>query len=484
MTYARFAAWFLLVVLSEVVSASVANPVQLPDMGASAGTVLSPEKENEVGREIMRSLHRSGQIIETPFLKDYVQRLGYRLTSTTTSSNFTFFVLDDPTINAFALPGGYVGINAGLITASRSESELAGVVAHEIAHVTQRHLARSLEESNRLSMPMTAALIAAIVLGQQDPKYAEAAIASTLAGSAQARLDFTRAHEQEADRVGMGILAQSGFDPEGMPSFFERLYEHTRFSSGESEELEFLRTHPVTVSRIADSRNRARQYASEQPKTPGVDYDYAKAILKVRGGRDFEATVNHFRSALSTEEYRTPSAVHLGLALTLLELHRISEARTQIAAAIGNKEPSPLLISVQAAGDKRDGEHKTAETYLKRGLAIYPENGLLTFDYARLLLDTKRYPEAATLVSAFVRRQKDPHAYALLAETENARGHISASHMAQAESYYLQDEIPLAIDQLKVARKSAGADSYTLSRIDARLGELKRLVPKVRKTVE
>lgn len=468
--------WLLILSLLAV-SAAGADPIQLPDMGASSATVLSPQKEAEVGREVMRQLRRAGAVVDDPFVEDYIERVGYRLLSVADAgAPFTFFVLDDPAINAFALPGGFVGVNAGLITASRSESELAGVLAHEISHVTQSHIARGLEQANRLNLPMTAAIVAALVLGGQDPQVGQAAIASALASSTQSRLDFSRSFEQEADRVGMGLLAQAGFDPDGMPSFFERLYEETRFSGGEAAELEFLRTHPVTVSRIADSRNRAEQYGRKPLKTSADDYEYAKAMLRVRTARDSSAPITYFQEAVA-KKIGSPVVAQLGLALAFLRADRPQDAQQAIARARARNENAPLLLRLSAEVERKLGQDKKAEELLRRASQLYPEDQGIAIAHTRLLLDAGRHDDATALISGFLRHRESPQAYALLAEAETARGKHAAAHLALAEKYYRMDEIRLAIDQLRVARRDTKADFYTLSRIDARLSEFENLLP-------
>lgn len=325
-------------------------------------------------------------------------------------------------------------------------------------------------------MPVTAAIIAALVLGSQNPQMGEAALLTAMAGSTQSRLDFSRQFEQEADRVGISLMAQAGFDPEGMPSFFERLYQETRFSGGESSELEFLRTHPVTVARIADSRNRAAQYANHALKTPTRDYELAKAILRVRTARDMGQVATWFQNALQKGEAPSPAAAHLGLALARLAQNRPADARAELTRAAGNHD-DPLFMRVSADIYRAAGQPIEAEAQLRRASALFPDDRGIAFAYTRLMLESRRYADAAALISAFLRRHDVAPAYGLLAEAETGRNRPAAAHLAVAEQYYRQDELMLAIDQLKLARNDTTADFYTLSRVDARLTELSRLLP-------
>ena len=229
----------------------------LPDIGSPANSVLSREKEQQIGRSIYRSLVDTDRVMNDPEIQEYVQDIGLKLASQAQDGDyrFTFFVVNDAAINAFALPGGYVGVHSGLILATESESELAGVLAHEISHVTQRHISRAVFANQRDSILTMAAMLGAILLGAVggSPDVITGAIATAQGVSAQQQINFTRANEYEADRVGVGVLAAAGFDPMGMPNFFETLARQTGPLA--SQAPEFLRTHPVTVNRIAETRS-------------------------------------------------------------------------------------------------------------------------------------------------------------------------------------------------------------------------------------
>jgi predicted Zn-dependent protease len=236
---------------------------QLPDFGDPASSTLSPADEREIGALLMRQIRAYMPVIDDPEIEGYIQSLGYNLLSggTQGSTDFYFFVIADPAINAFAMPGGYIGINSGLITSAESESEVASVVAHEIAHVTQRHIARAIAASEGTQYATLAAVIAGLIIGTQNSEAGQAAVAGAAAAGAQSQLNFTRSNEKEADRVGIGMLAKAGYDPRAMPTFFEKMHLASRYYSRPPE---FLSTHPVTTSRIADSRSRAEQYPYKQ----------------------------------------------------------------------------------------------------------------------------------------------------------------------------------------------------------------------------
>ena len=242
---------------------------ELPDIGNPANTTLSLEDEYKIGLMILRQLRESGQVVEDPEINEYLQGLGMRLSSQAHEGahRFTFFAVRDSSINAFALPGGFIGVNAGLVKATRSEAELAGVIAHEIAHVTQRHIARSVQNAGRANMASMAGMLAAILIGATTGLPSDAVLGGVTAAqglAAQNQINFTRANEAEADRVGIGILAAAGFDPVGMPEFFNTMQQRT--GGGGRNIPEMLLSHPVTSERIAETRDRASKMA--RPRTP------------------------------------------------------------------------------------------------------------------------------------------------------------------------------------------------------------------------
>jgi beta-barrel assembly-enhancing protease len=267
---ARLAGSLVIVVLlcGWMVGTQAANePLQLPNMGDPASAVLTPSQEALLGETLLTQIRGALPISKDPELNDYVQALGTRLVSAGSDSGmeFTFLLVADPTINAFAAPGGIVVVNSGLLLTAQSESELAGVIAHEIAHIEQRHMARTYANAGSINLKTALAMLASIVAGAYGgANVGSAAMLSTMAAGAQAQLAFSRANEQEADRVGMRLLAAARFDPQGMPNFLQRLQEYIQLNAGPIPE--FLSDHPVTLSRIADTRSRALQYTGSFEK--------------------------------------------------------------------------------------------------------------------------------------------------------------------------------------------------------------------------
>ncbi|MCG8370265.1 MAG: M48 family metalloprotease, partial [Proteobacteria bacterium] len=280
------------------VAGAGADDIKLPDMGSPADAILNNTEEARIGRAIMRDIRNSGAVVEDPLITEYLNEIGSRIVAQTNEGDhkFSFFAVDDPRINAFALPGGFIGVHTGLIEATRNEDEFAGVVAHEVAHVTQRHIARAIHANSRQSILTTAMMLGALVLaaagGGADAVQGAAAIAQGTA--VQQQINFTRTNEYEADRVGIAALADAGFDPYGMASFFEVMSRQTT-TSPEMRAPEFLRTHPVTTARIAEARNRARQYPQVR-SDDSTSYGIARMRIMVARFDTAAEAVNFFEN--------------------------------------------------------------------------------------------------------------------------------------------------------------------------------------------
>jgi predicted Zn-dependent protease len=448
---------------------------ELPDIGNSARAVLSPERERILGEAFMRSIRRSLRFVEDPLVESYIQSIGSRLASYSDNRErrFSFFVVDSPQINAFAGPGGYIGINSGLILATETESELAAVMAHEIAHVTQGHIARSVEMSDTMSVPTIAAMLASLVLATQSSEAGQAALMASLAGSAQTQIDFIRRNEKEADRVGIRTLARSGFDPLSMPGFFQKLQEASRYNI--STAPEFLRTHPVTRSRIADSMNRAERYPYRQVED-SLDFQLMRARLRALASKDPRAVAERFAEALKLGQYRSRDAVRYGLALSLTELGRTAQARSQLQALLKEHPDYIAFLLAEADLEERDGKGAEADAVLRGALDLYPGNYALSVAYARLLLRRDRAAQARDLLREYLRDQPArPLLYQLLAQAEEAVGDSVAAHEALAEYRYLMGDTQGAIDQLEMTERGPERNFYQASRIEARLDELKEI---------
>lgn len=469
----------------SVFAAEPAPDLGLPDFGDAAASSISPQQEQRMGAEFMRTLRSSLKIVEDPEASEYIQGLGYRLLAHADPQpyGYTFFVVADTNINAFAGPGGYIGVNSGLILATENESELASVLAHEISHVTQHHLLRAIDKSNRLALPATAALVAALILAGQNAQLGQAAIATTLASGAQASINFTRAHELEADRVGLQLLAGAGFDPRSMPAFFEQLQQATRFYESGAPEL--LRTHPVTSSRIADTRNRAEQYPRTN-NTDSLSYLLLRSKLRVLTGSDPQQTVDYFAKAPAGKTADQETARRYGYALALLAAGQAAAAGEQIDRLVA-KDPDRVQYRIaQGQIASARGQSERALKIYSDALKLYPRDYALTTAYARELLLTKQAVPARQVLQDYLRtREPRPLVYKLLAQAENDAGAPIESNQALAEYAYLNGQTQSAVEYLTQALKLVKKDDfYRASRIEARLKDFKNEVNMDRRSAE
>ena len=447
-----------------------AQGFDLPEIGDPSGAALSPYKAKELGEAFFRSVRRTNRVIDDPEIQEYISALGKRLVehSADSTRQFTFFMVQDPSINAFAAPGGFIGIHTGLFLNSRTESELAGVMAHEIAHVTQRHLARTFERAGQLKIPVAAALLGAILLGAVNPEAAQAAIAVVAAGNVQYQINFTRGNEQEADRVGVQLLARAGFDPKGMPGFFERLQIANRLTDPKNFP-EFLRTHPVTVSRIADSRNRIAQIpAREHQDTRG--YHLTKTRIAVYSGREPTEMADYLGKALQSGDYDNEEFTRYGYALALTEAREFAKARVQLdllLKASPNQRAYLLAGARLSLAQNRFGDAVLDYQKLSR---VYPTDRAVLLGYTEALILANRSDQAIRVLRKYERSHApDINYYRLVTRAEAQGGSQAESHMALAEVYYLNGETERAQLQLEIAQQQAPITNYQRQRIAARL---------------
>lgn len=454
-----------------------ADNINLPDLGDESATVISPAEERRLGENFMRHARQTLAISDDPELNGYLQSLGQQLVAFADSPNkeFHFFMVNDPTINAFAVPGGFVGVHSGLVLATQHEAELASVLAHEITHVTQRHIPRMIADSERASLPAMAAILAAILLaGSGRGQGAEAGIVATTATMAQRGISFTRAFEEEADRVGMTTLARAGFDPQGMPAFFERMQALNRVNETKLTELpEFLRTHPVTTNRIADARNRAERLPARAARN-GQDYLHVHAKLRAAVSGNSIEIARGFRENLAQGKYRDVNSERYGYALALLRNRDFAGARDEAQKLVA-RQPNRAYYRILQA------EIEMATPRIDQALAIYaqahksaPNHPALSRYYAAALIKAGQTSRAYELLNAAVRQTADdPMLYRLLAQAAGDSGRPLEAHKAMAEHYYLNGDPKAATEQLRLALRHAGDNFYQSSSIEARIAAIR-----------
>lgn len=446
----------------------------LPDLGDESQTLISPQMERQIGEQSMFQIRASEQYLNDPEVTDYLNRLGKRLVANSSepSQPFEFFVIDDAAINAFAMPGGFIGVNTGLIMLSQSESELASVLSHEISHVTQHHLARMISGRKYDSLAAMAAIAVAILAARDNPQAAQAGIVGAQGGLMQRQLDFTREHEKEADRIGLDLLQRSGFDPHAMPGFFERLQKATQLVEGDTPS--YLRTHPLTTERVADVGNRVQSIPFKLV-ADSLDFHLMRARLNAMQKPTREA-VSYFHSALGTQRFGNPVAQRYGLVLALLR-DRQEKRAIQEFAVLHKQAPRNATIETLAGRirqlDKKDGD--VLEFY-RATLKEYPTHRALIYDYALLLLQRQHYSEALTLLDEQINRDgNDATLYELQARAYTALGRHQEAHHVLSYFQILHGNLRGAIEQLELA-KLAGNDYYQLSTIETELRQYREIL--------
>lgn len=453
----------------------------LPELGESSQTTLSPLQERRLGENIMREIRADPSYLDDPPLTDYLNNLGYRLISSGDDSktSLELFAIRDSEINAFALPGGFIGVNTGLILLAQSESELASVLAHESGHVTQHHIARILAtQKQTLATTLAGMAIAILAARAGNGQLAQGAIVGTQAMAVQNQLNFTREHEQEADRIGLQRLDKAGFDVRAMPAFFERLQKATRFIEGSAPS--YLRTHPVTFERIADIQNRVQNMSYRQVPD-SQNFQFLRARLRAQAESTKDALA-YFENGLQEKKYSSEAPLHFGLASALLRARNYERAEKELLQLRKMAQPSPLIELL--AGELKLAEGKGAEAagIYQSALKTYPQYRPLVYASCDALLQNGQPQDALKLISDQLQfYPQDHHLFLLQAKNYAVLDKKLLQHKSQAEAYYLMGNLRGAVEQLQIAQKSGDGDFYQLSAVEARLKELRALEAEARK---
>ena len=448
--------------------------LDLPDLGNSAGALMTPKRERDLGKAFMRSVRRSQKVMDDPLLTDYLQHLGQRLVEASESgaSGFNFVLIDSPQINAFAGPGGHIGVYTGLLLTTETESELAAVLAHEIAHVTQQHLLRTWESSSQMGIPSAAILLAAIVLGATvGGDAAAAAAAGGQAALIQRQINFTRANEQEADRVGIEILARAGHETRAMPTFFDRMGKANRVYA--SKLPEYLMTHPVTNSRIADAMGRAEQHPYRQ-NADNLRYHLARADLVQRRFDRPEDAIRELELMIEDGRFRNATAAHYAVARAQIRAQRLDEADATLAHLLRDHPDTVEFIVTKAEAETARGERAAALRRLEAALARRPASYALNVAYAETALAQGEPAKALEQLQRYIAfRPDEPRLFRLLALAAGESGRTALGHEHMAEYYYLIGDLERAIVQLDIALDGEKLNFFDASRIESRRTELK-----------
>ena len=418
-----------------------ANDIKLPDMGSPADATLSQNDEAQIGRAIMRDIRNNGQVVEDPLVTEYINQIGNKIAAQTNDGNydFNFFVIKDSRINAFALPGGYIGVHTGLLEATRNEDELAGVLAHEVAHVTQRHIARAIHANTRQSILTQAIMLGAVLAGAASgsSEVIQAGAAVAQGTAMQQQINFTRSNEHEADRIGIAALAGAGFDPYGMASFFDVISRQTTRAPGERVP-EFLRTHPVTTSRIAEARDRARNF-----KRVRSDNSISYGISKIRTIVDRFETAQEAVAYFESRAYQNQNDLErYGRLLAYMRNGSLEKAQDIIEYLI-DKNPDVIAYHI-ALGDMMVllRRNHDAIAIFEDAIRLFPRNVPLVIAYAERLLELNQAEKSHDLLLDLLNNvPPTPGQIRLIARAANEAGE-------NAESLYYLSEYRLMIGDL------------------------------------
>jgi len=458
-----------------IAALSAARADDLPDLGESARAELSPQIERKLGEKIMNEIRlREPTYVDDPEIGDYLNRLGARLVQASASpaGDFHFFAIRDNTVNAFAMFGGFIGVNTGTVLTAQSESELAGVIAHEIGHVTQNHLARQIAREKQTSIPGMIAMAVGILAARSNSSVAAATVMSAQAGLVQAQLAYSRDFEREADRVGYQTLEKANFDVRGMGDFFERLQKAGRLY--ENNAPVYLRSHPLTVERISDIQNRVQSSPYRQIVS-GLDFHLVRAKLRAQMGTPREA-VAEFQTQLKERKYASQAATTYGLIVALLRAKEQAAAEREMEALRALNVASPMIAGVLAETRIGAGDLAGAQAIYKSALQRFPQAKSLVYSYADSLYAARQYDQLIAFVDAQLQADAaDYKLYGLQAKTYAALGKRLLQHRAQAEFYMLQGQLGQAVEQLQFAQHDTDGNFYEQSAVDARLRELRKL---------
>ena len=425
---------------------------QLPTLGDRISGTVSLEQEYALGQDFLRSIRRSAPTIPDALLNDYLENVTYKLASRSQLQDhrLSFVIIDSQELNAFAAPGGIIGVNTGLFLNAATEAEFASVMAHEIAHVSQRHFARGIDEAQASRIPQLAGLLASIVvMATSDARHGQAAIAATQGRALENQLRFSRSNEAEADRVGQDTMYQAGFDPDAMSRLFERLVAINRFGTRPPE---FLLSHPVTESRIADSRGRAARYPA-RPYSENPEYAIMRARVRAHYAINKQGLISEYQRLLERSSTpREEDANRYGLAVSYWENQQYREA-TETLSPLLAKEPNRIsYVVTQAEILTSQNEPGQALEFLRRHMEINPNNHPLTIAYVDALIEARAYKDAATVMERHTQnRPNDQHLWYSLAETQGQAGNISKVHQARAEYFLLGGDLLSAREQYRYA---------------------------------
>jgi beta-barrel assembly-enhancing protease len=461
-----------------------ATDQDLPDLGSPATAAVSLEEEYQAGLGWFAGIRQTGQVLEDPEVNDYIQEIGHSLSSHAEEGQhqFYYFVLRDPIINAFAMPGGFIAIQSGLILATRNENELAGVMAHETAHVTQRHIVRGMIEQSHAGLISTAAMLAAILLGatagRSSPGAMEGGILAAESAGIQHQINYTRAQEFEADRIGIGTMASAGYDPLGMATMFEELDRNSPDPS-RVKAVEFLIDHPLSAERVAEARNRAQQIGRIR-HTDSLGYRLMRERLRSlvenpQMVRDYYASMVKNGAGLSMEERYGKDVADIAMrnpAAAIPDLQALVRENPKVNQFYGALGQAYLV----------NGQLKESQAVLDKALNLFPRNAPITIRLAETLMHAGDNRRAHLILDdLFNVVEPTPDQTRLIAKAASSAGDIADSYYYMSYFYLMTGDIKMAANQLELGLEMPGLDPIQRARFSARLEEVRAAMPKNRK---
>lgn len=453
---------------------------ELPDLGESSATILSTKEEKRLGKEFIKEVREQFPIIFDPIINNYIQNIGDTLVAHTKNQKrkFHFFVVDDPSINAFAGPAAYIGINSGVITTAGSESELAAVMAHEIAHVTQHHIERLIAKYKTTQLTTMASTLAAILIGATSHSsslnnIASGTVMASMGGAMQQMINFTREHEIEADNIGMKILADAGFDPSAVPNFFERM-QRSQYNYI-NETPKFLLTHLVTSERIAETKNRANRYSFKNSRLQDTFY-LIQARTQILTAANLLDTIKSLQIKITQKTSKNLTALQYGYALALYKNQQIAKA-VAIVNELQKINPNELLFQMLAAelalaNKQSDYPLQLLKTAYENHANYYP----LILQYGHALIATRQIDLACDFIRSKIRLYpEDANLYRLLAAAYAKKKQKADAYLAKAKAYELDGYNREAGILLQQALKTTKLSANNRAIINTRIEQLKKM---------
>jgi predicted Zn-dependent protease len=437
--------------------------------GSLSFSAYTNEELDQLEQEFVHEINHSDAVLREPLAYDYINHVGKRLAEYSQLNPPDFFIVKSNEINAFAGPGGHIGVNTQLILETDNESELAGVMAHEMAHVRQHHLYRMIEHQKQMRIPMLASVLAGLALGMINPALSTGALYGALSGFAQDNINFVRANEHEADRLGINMLTKAEFDPHGMPNFFKKLQQATRYHYSDNVPT-ILRTHPLDEDRIAEAENRC-PITTKQSTLDQTNYRLFKELIRTSLNSNPKQLLEYYR--YQCVQKNSDDACRYGYALHYNNLNQYAQAQS-LLTPLWKQTPNNFYYAI-ALAQTYVGLHQpqSAIDILQDLYANFPENYAIILEYGNALLEAKQNAKAAAVLLRGTRVYKhDIQMCNQLAHAQAANHTLGYAYFTLAECHILQGEQRDAVRKLKIAQTYAQHDHLLRARIAAKITEI------------